>query len=122
MDYQDYKGIRLMSSLVLVCILALGHTTQAQKYDYQWAFGYGTGELEGFGLTLFDWNKNILSISDGGGLFLHQSADHRYLVGTAGACIADRDGKLALMTNNCHIIGSDTDSIPGGSHISPSGD
>jgi len=122
MDYQDYKGIRLMSYLVLVCIIALSNTTHAQKYDYQWAFGYGTGEIEGFGLTLFDWNNNILSISDGGGLFLHQSADHRYLVGTAGACIADRDGKLALMTNNCHIIGSDTDSIPGGSHISPSGD
>ena len=111
-----------MSSLVLVCILALSHTTQAQKYDYQWAFGYGTGELEGFGLTLFDWNNGEFSIIDNGGFILDKSATERYRVGTAGACIADRDGKLALMTNNCHIIGSDTDSIPGGSHISPSGD
>jgi len=109
---------------MLICIIALSSTTHAQKYDYQWAFGYGgtTGSLDGFGVNLFDWNNGEFSIIDNGGFILDKSATERYRVGTAGACIADRNGRLALMTNNCHIIGSDTDSIPGGSHISPSGD
>jgi len=71
-------------------------------------------------MTLFDWNDGVFSIKDNGGFILDQSSTDRYSQGTGGACIADRDGQLALMTNNCHIIGSDTDTLQNGSHISPS--
>ena len=73
-------------------------------------------------MNLFDWNDGVFSIEDKGGFKLHISSNESFRIGTAGACIANRDGKLSLMTNNCHIVGSDTDTIPNGSNVSPSGD
>ena len=92
----------------------------AQEYDYQWGFGYGSNPEAGYGMTLFDWNDGIFSISNNGSFLIDERPSEEFSLGTGGACIADRDGNLALMTNNCHIIGADTDTIPNGSHISPS--
>ena len=120
MDNKNHQTIRLLVFIILSSWIV--QESNAQKYDYQWGFGYGRPNeiAEELGMTLFDWNDGIFSITNEGGFLLDQSIDQQFRIGTGGACIADRDGKLALMTNNCDIVGSDTDTIPNGSHISPS--
>ena len=119
MDNQSDQTIGWILLGLVVCCLSTS-SLNAQKYDYQWGFGYGSNPELGFGMTVFDWNDGVFSISNGGSFIIDENPSEEFRLGTGGACIADRDGKLALMSNNCHIVGADTDTIQNGSHISPS--
>lgn len=69
----------------------------AQKYDYQWAFGYSNSEPDKFGISLLDFNKGALEVS-----FLRESEN--YDLGIEGSFTNNSvSGILDLHTNNCVI-------------------
>ena len=104
-----------MKKIILILFyLLITSAIIAQKYDSQWIFGYGTSREYKFGITLLDFNNNIVDTS-------YYGKSYHYNLGFTGSFINDKNGNVVLNTNNCDIRDADWNIISGDSLITPTG-
>jgi hypothetical protein len=99
----------------LLCFLLIAFNIEsltAQKYNYQWPYGYGSNLALDFGFSKIDFNNQQVTISAIGEL------DH-FDFGYNGSFICDKDGQLQLMTNNCAIRDKNFNIIEQGDTLTP---
>jgi Secretion system C-terminal sorting domain len=88
-------------ALYIILIILIKSITYAQKSiekrDYIWLMGYNnTASPTNYGTTVIDFNYYPLKI--------YQSAKNaKDDIGLANASICDKNGKLLLFTNGCHV-------------------
>ena len=87
----------------------------AQKWDYQWVFGYAAAKEKGYGLTLLDFNNSQVDVS-------YYQRSPSYDLDFGGSFIDSKEGELILHTNNCVIKDADGNVISGTGLITPTGD
>lgn len=95
--------------LFIYLFLHYGYT---QKYDYQWAFGYGSNLSNGFGISLLNFNENLVIIEA-------YAEPEMFELDSGASFICNREGELILMTNNCEVINKDFNIIEGGEDLTP---
>jgi len=98
--------------LLFIIFFTINTSVFTQKHDYQWVFGYGNAIDLGYGLSVLDFNNNLVTIDTFGAI------DH-FEVSSGGSIICDKDGEIALMTSNCDIMDKHLNIIEGGNDIYP---
>ena len=86
----------------------------AQKYDYQWIFGYGDYKEFKFRLSLLDFNNGVVDTS-------YYSSSPDYVLDFGGSFIDNKQGEIILHTNNCVVKDTTGAIISGDSLITPTG-
>ncbi len=86
----------------------------AQKYDYQWIFGYSDNEEHRFGITLLDFNNGDVDVA-------YYRGSQGYDLDFGGSFIDNRKGEIILHTNNCVVRDTNWNIISGDSLITPTG-
>jgi hypothetical protein len=94
---------------MLVMIAAL--RTEAQRFDYQWPFGYGSNLSQGYGLSLLDFNGDSVKTIPW--------AAPGIRFGNGAAFICDEAGEVMLLTNNCAVYDRNFQIIEGGEMPTP---
>lgn len=97
--------------ITLLCALLCSETA-AQKYDYQWPFGDGDNFATGFGISILDFNNQLVTTAPFAEVPVFEMSH-------AGSFICDETGQLILMTNNCEIVDRNFQTIPGGGMLNP---
>lgn len=89
--------------------------SSAQKYDYQWIFGYGEDKELRFGISMLDFNNGEVDVS-------YYGKSNYFNIGYTGSFINDYEGNIELITNNCEVIDKTWNVISGPEIITPHGD
>lgn len=98
---------------MLIFIFSLT-TSSAQKYDYQWLFGYGENKDLGGGISLLDFHNGDVDVS-------YYGKSNYFDIGYTGSFIDDYEGNIELITNNCEVIDKSWNVISGPEIITPDG-
>lgn len=101
------KRSLLLGTLLAIAMLRL----EAQRFDYQWPFGYGSNLPQGFGISRLDFTDDSVKTS--------LLAAPGIRLGNGGSFICAPDGQLMLLTNNCNVYDHNFQIIEGGNALTP---
>lgn len=101
-------------SITLSFLIYFSCIATAQKYDYQWPFGYEANFDNNFGISILDFNQGEVST------FPFAEIDPQFFqIGAEGSFICDSSGEIMLMTNNCIIVDENFNIIEGADTLTP---
>lgn len=103
-----------MKQLIFILFLSsLNTNLYSQKYDYQWAFGYGSNLDNSFGVSIIDFNDGVANI------YPYLEVPGGIKVSNSGSFICDKTGELLLITDNCRIMDKNLRTIENGKDMNP---
>jgi len=97
---------------ILILIFLSSYLSNAQKYNYQIPFGYGNNVKAKFGISVLDFNNQIVKCYALSGV-------KNFEIGGNGTYICDQNGQLLMLTNNCDIRDKNFMIIENGDTLTP---
>ena len=97
---------------LLSFFLLSAYSVAAQKYDYQWPFGYGANFENNFGVSILDFNDQSTTVSP-------FAETETFNMGYASSFICNAEGQLILMTNNCVVLDRNFNVVEGADTLTP---
>ena len=101
-----------MRNMLFIIILFLSCRLSAQRYNYQWIFGYDNYAENSFGLSMLDFNDGEVTCEYYGGI-------NDVNISFAGSFINSSSGSLQLFTDNCELFDNNFNIVEGSKTLNP---